>query len=246
MAMAALAAPDAALANVPSRPPPTAFTASDPAKLDAAIEERLSQLRSTSGAWGWRELIDRGRIGVAQGDFASAATAFEAAHGAAPGPAERITTAYCWASALIAAAQALPEVDRAPHPGRARMLLLAGTLLNAAQREVPQSREVAAARVTAWSLLGDELETTAAEHQLRVIDPTLEGNPRCDLVTIGIVALVVFVSGRYVLQTFEFRGYLEPEQRLALLSVFDTGARVTGALLKGGAIVDVFTSEVPR
>ena len=74
----------------------------------------------------------------------------------------------------------------------------------------------------------------------------MEGNPRCDLVTIGIVALVVFVSGRYVLQTFEFRGYLEPKQRLALLSLFDTGARVTGGLLKGGAIVDVFTTEVPQ
>jgi hypothetical protein len=245
LAVVALLAPKAALASA-IRPGPPALTVTDAGQLDAAAARRLDELRAAPGNWGWRELVDRGRVAVAQGEFPAAAMAFEAAFKAAPTDAERAMSAYCWASALIASAQSLPGVKGAENPARRPLLVQAGNLLNEVQRDVPQSREVAAARLSAWSLLGDELETTAAEHQLRVIDPALEGNPRCDLVTIGIVALVVFVSGRYVLKTFEFEGYLEPKQRLALLSVFDTGARVTGALLGGRAIIDVFTTEVPQ
>ena len=245
LAAIALLAPQAAIASA-TRTAPPALTVTDPAQLDGAAARRLGELRAIPGNWGWRELVDRGRVAVAQGDFPAAAMAFEAAFKAAPADAERAMSAYCWASALIASAQSLPGVKGAENPARRPLLVQAGNLLNEVQRDVPQSREVAAARLSAWSLLGDELETTAAEHQLRVIDPALEGNPRCDLVTIGIVALVVFVSGRYVLKTFEFEGYLEPKQRLALLSVFDTGARVTGALLGGRAIIDVFTTEVPQ
>lgn len=243
--MAALAAPHAAIATAPAAPP-MAFTVKDPAQLDAAAVARLEELRSKSGSWGWAELVDRGRIAVAQGDFAAAATAFEAASSAAAGDAERVMTAYCWASALIASAQSLPDVKGGPHPNRDRLLSQAGRLLNAAQRSVPQSRDIAAARLTAWSLLGDELETTAAEHQLRVIDPTLEGNPRCEPATIGLIVLIVFVAGRYALQVYDFKGYLEPEQRLALLAALDFGARLTGKLASGQPPIEVFTSEALR
>lgn len=246
LAAMALIAPDFALASS-IRVGPPALTVTDASQLDAVAANRLDELRAIPGNWGWRELVDRGRVAVAQGDFPSAAMAFEASYKAAPREAERAMSAYCWASALIASAQSLPPGAKGvAHPARSALLAQAGMLLNGVQREAPQSREVAAARLTAWSLLGDELETAAAEHQLRVIDPTLEGNPRCDLVTIGIVALVVCISGRYALKTFEFEGYLEPKQRLALLSVFDTGARVTGALLGGRAVIDVFTTEVPQ
>lgn len=240
-----LAAPHAAVAMT-SAAPPVAFTVKDPAQLDAAAAARLEELRSKSGSWGWAELIDRGRIAVAQGDFAAAATAFEAANSAATGNAERVMTAYCWASALIASAQALPVVKGAPHPNRDRLLAQAGKLLNDTQRSVPQSRDVAAARLTAWSLLGDELETTAAEHQLRVIDPTLEGNPRCEPTTVAVVVLIVFLAGKYTLKVYDFKGYLEPEQRLALLAALDFGARLAGKIASGQPPIDIFTSEALR
>jgi hypothetical protein len=243
-AIASLLAPDAALV-LALHPGPPALTVTDANTLDKAAAARLDELRAAPGNWGWRELVDRGRVAIAQGEFSAAAMAFEAAFKAAPTDAERAMSAYCWASALIASAQSLPNVEGSENPAKRLLLVQAGNLLNEVQRDVPQSREVAAARLSAWSLLGDELETTVAEHQLRVIDPSLEGNPRC-LLTIGIVAFVVFSTSGYVLKTYEFDGYLEPEQRLALLSVLDVGARVTGGLLTGRAIVDVFTTEVPK
>jgi hypothetical protein len=243
-AIASLLAPDAALV-LALHPGPPALTVTDANTLDKAAAARLDELRAAPGNWGWRELVDRGRVAIAQGEFSAAAMAFEAAVQAAPTDAERTMSEYCWASALIACAQSLPNVEGCANPARGPLLAQAGNLLNKVQRDVPQSGEVAAARLSAWSLLGDELETTVAEHQLRVIHPNLEGNPRC-LLTIGVVAFVVCVSGRYVLKTYEFDGYLKPEQRLALLSVLDVGARVTGGLLTGRAIVDVFTTEVPK
>lgn len=238
----AAAAPSQAV--VPQPGSKTAFTVKQAADLETVAVNRLDELRARPDAWGWRELVDRGRIAIAQGDFASAAMAFEAARHASSSEVERVTATVCWANSLIAAAQAMTPFKDGVDPRRTPMLAQAGRLLNEAQRIVPMSREVAAARVTAWSLLGDELETTAAEHQLRVIDPALEGNPRCEPMTIGMIALVVFVSGKYILKVYDFKGYLEPEQRLALLQTFDAGARITGKILTGTALIDVFTSEV--
>jgi hypothetical protein len=248
--LAAIGAPHAALAaacaSAPAAPPAQALSVKDAAGLDAAIAERLDALRAKQGSWQWRDFIDRGRAAVGQGDFAGAATAFEAASQSAPDEATRVMSDYCWANSLIASAQALPPVDNAAHPRRAGLLAQAGGILNGAQRVAPFSRDIAAARVTAWSSLGDALELAAAEHQMRVIDPSLEGTPRCEPTTILVFALVVFVAGRYTLRAFEFKGYLTPEQRLMVLQVMDKGARVAGGILTGREPTEVFTTELTK
>jgi hypothetical protein len=178
-------------------------------------------------------------------------------------------TQYCWATALIAKAQSLPSVkvkkdgwlakagamvsDKPqPHPMRVELLAQSGELLNETQRLAPTSAEVAASRVTAWSLAGDPLERMAAEHQARVLDPSKEGTPRCEPVTMstaafyGIIIFVVFVSGKFALETFEFEGYLEPHQRMQLLKLCDMGARVTGGCLSGAPPEEVFTKELVK
>ncbi len=231
--------------------------------VDAALAARLDELRSKTGSWEWADLIERGRIAIGQGDFGGAVTAFETAAQCAPDTAARAMTQYCLATACIAKAQALPRVKSQkagivqagkalvsdtsqPHPMREPLLRQAGEILNATQCDVPQSMEIAAMRVTAWSLLNDNVERMAAEHHARFLDPSKEGTPRCDLVTIGVIALVVFVSGKFALETFTFDGYLEPEQRLAILKVCDSGARVTGGLLAGGGLVEVFMTELVK
>jgi hypothetical protein len=249
--LASMGAPHAALAAAcasgPAAKPAQALSVKDAAGLDAAIAERLDALRAKQGAWQWRDFIDRGRAAVGQGDFAGAATAFEAASQSAPDEATRLMSDYCWANSLIASAQALPPVDNAAHPRRAVLLAQAGGILNGAQRVAPLSRDIAAARVTAWSSLGDELELAAAEHQMRVIDPSMEGTPRCEPATaMLVVALVVFVAGRYTLHAFEFKGHLTPEQRLLVLQLMDKGARVAGGILSGREPIDVFTTELTK
>lgn len=231
--------------------------------IDTALAARLDELSSKTGAWQWTDLIERGRIAIGQGDFGGAAIAFEAATQCAPDDAARVMTQYCLATCLIAKAQALPRIKSQkagiiaagqaivsdasqPHPMRDRLLRQAGEILNATQCRVPQSMEIAALRVTAWSLLNDNVERMAAEHHARFLDPSKEGTPRCDLVTIGVIALVVFVSGKFALETFTFDGYLEPEQRMAILKVCDSGARVTGGLLAGGGLVEVFMTELVK
>jgi hypothetical protein len=231
--------------------------------IDAALASRLDELRAKEGNWQWADLVERGRIAIGQGDFAGAAAAFETATKCAPDTAARAMTQYCWATALIAKAQSLPSVkvkkdgwlakagamvsDKPqPHPMRAELLRQAGELLNETQQSVPTSAEVAALRVTAWSLAGETVERMAAEHQARVLDPSKEGTARCDLFTIGVIALIVFASGKFALETFEFEGYLEPHRRLQLLKICDTGARTTGGLLSGGAVVEIFAKELVK
>lgn len=232
---ASLAAPHLAIAGSTPAVPPSALTVKDPAGLDAAIAERLEALRGKQGAWQWRDLIDRGRIAIGAGDFAGAAASFEAATQAAPDAATRVMSEYCWGNALVSAAQILPpDAQKAPHPQRLVMLASGGSVLNAAQLKVPLSRDVAAARLTAWSSLGDGLETMAAEHQMRVIDPTLEGIPRCDPMTMAVIVLVVCAGSGIALRTIDMTEYMKPEQRLMLLRICDRGAVLAGsALLKG-------------
>jgi hypothetical protein len=273
MAPALLAAPMVHLALLASGPASPASRVPSSARnvmqgdgavdIDAALASRLEELRAKKGNWQWADLVERGRIAIGQGDFAGAAAAFETATKCAPDKAARAMTQYCWATALIAKAQSLPSVkvkkdgwlakagamvsDKPqPHPMRVELLSQSGDLLNETQRLAPTSAEVAASRVTAWSLAGDPLERMAAEHQARVLDPSKEGTPRCDLVTIGVIALVIFVSGKFALETFEFEGYLEPHQRMQLLKLCDMGARVTGGCLSGAPPVEVFTKELVK
>lgn len=115
------------------------------------------------------------------------------------------------------------------------MLQLGGTVLNRAQREVPLSRDVAAARLTAWNRLGDDLESLAAEHQLRVIDPQLEGIPRLEPMTVvAVIAVIACIGGRVVLETVDLSGYISPENRVMLLKLLDRGALAAGGFLLGG------------
>lgn len=240
-----LAAPHAAIAMAPAAPP-VSFKGVAEAQLDAAAAARLEQLRSKSGSWGLLDLIDRGRIAVAQGEFETAAAMFEVANKSATTDAERVATRYCFASALIVWAQSLPDDDATSKSKCNQKLSQAGTLLDQAQRIMPQSRDIAAARVTAWSLLGDRLRLAAAEHQLRVIDPTQEGTARCSAAVIGTVVVVVCKLGKITLEKFDFKGYLTPDQRLMLLKALDTGARVGGYFAPAGPWIDVFDTEAFR
>lgn len=241
----------------------TAFNAQ--ADVDGALAARLDELRSKKGSWQWADLVERGRIAIGQGDFGGAVTAFETATKCAPDDAARAMTQYCWATALIAKAQSLPSVKvkkdgwlakagalvsdtPQPHPMKQGLLRQAGELLNQTQQMAPGSLNVTASRVTAWSLAGDTLERLAAEHHARFLDPSKEGTPRCEPIstaaTYGIILLVVFISGKFALETFEFEGYLEPKQRMQLLKLCDTGARITGGCLSGSPPVEVFVKEL--
>lgn len=214
------------------------FSGGDPNKLDAEIEARLAVLRAPGAAWQWNDLIERGRIAIADGDLGGACSAFEMAVQASADDDERVIARFYWGTALIATAQSMGGVEKSlvstarslvagedeADPRRARMVRLAANVLNEAQRSAPMSRDVAAARVMAWSMLEDEVETLAAEHQLRVIDPSLEGTARTNFAGAAAIVLAVCKVGSVVLRNFEFEGFLKPEQRAMLLQVFDQGA----------------------
>lgn len=214
------------------------FVGGDPDKLDVEIEARLAALRTSGAAWRWNDLVERGRIAIAEGDLGGACSAFEMAVQASADDDEGVIARFYWGTALIAAAQSLGGIERSlvstarslvagedeADPRRERMVRLAANVLNEAQRSAPVSRDVAAARVMAWSMLDDELETLAAEHQLRVIDPGMEGSARTNFAGAAAIVLAVCKVGSVVLRNFEFERFLRPEQRTMLLQVFDQGA----------------------
>lgn len=227
--------------------PPARFEPGSADSLDSDIASRLEALRRSPGSWGWTELVERGRLAVAEGDLPGACSAFEMAVQSSSNDEERVVARYCWGTALLAAAQALdsPEEgawdqvaetlvgrDEESDPRRKRMIRLAGQVLNEAQRTSPYSRDIAAGRVMAWSTLGDEVETIAAEHQLRVIDPSMEGTARNDFAAAARIVLAVCEMGRIVLLSIDLDGLLEPEQRVALLKLMDSGAETAQAALK--------------
>lgn len=236
-------------ASQPGDPPPRFEPAGGPL-LDSDIAARLEALRNNPGSWGWHELLERGRLAVADGDLPAACTAFEMAAQSSASADQRVVAQYYWATSMLATAQAMPSpengvmgraagvfgnVANEPDARRARLLGLAGEVLNEAQVDSPYSRDIAAGRVMAWSLLGDEVETVAAEHQLRVIDPNMEGTARSKFAAAARIVLAVCRVGRIVLLSIELDGVLEPEHRVALLELMDTGAATAEqALAKTG------------
>lgn len=204
--------------NPPTQPP---LTEMHPAEFEKAVAERLNNLRHKGSAWGWSELIERGRIAVAEGDFSGAATVFEASLQSADEPIERLVSLQLLGRALLHDGQTMPASSEWERQVRSRVLCESGGRLNQAQVEAPMSRDVAAARVAAWSQAGDELETLAAEHQLRVIDPSMEGTARMDPITAAIVCYAVFKAGQLILKHYDFGGHLPAEHRAAMLGAMD-------------------------
>ncbi len=224
-------------AFTPGDPPPT-FSPADPRTLDSDIARGLAALRQRPGAWVWQDLLDRGRLAVASGDLDAASAAFELAVQSASHDEERVIAQYYWGTTLLALAQSMGEPARGvidqvagawsggadSNPRRTSVLQLAGAVLNEAQHSSPLSRDIAVGRVMAWSMLEDDVETIAAEHQLRVIDPAMEGTARSSLAAAARIVLAVCKVGRIVLLSIDLDGVIEPEQRLALLDLMDTGA----------------------
>lgn len=204
-------------------------------RLDDAIAERLVSLRSTGPGWSWADLIERGRIAIAEGDFTGAATVFESSLRSADRDVERAVSLQFLGHALLASAQSIPCRRDGERSRRDAALHRAGRVLNEAQQHVPSCRDLAAARVTAWSQAGDELETLAAEHQLRVIDPSMEGTARMEPATVAIICFVFFKSGQMVLKRCEFKGVLPAKHRATLLACCDVGVVTTLLLAPGGA-----------
>jgi hypothetical protein len=214
------------------------FSGSNPDRLDDEIESRLAELRAGGSPWEWSDLIERGRLAVAEGDLGGACSTFEMAVQASGSADERVISRYYWGTSLIASAQALGGSEKSligsarslvagdteEDPRRLRMVRVAADVLNEAQRSSPMSRDVAAARVMAWSMLEDELETLAAEHQLRVIDPSTEGKARSSLASAASIVMAVCKAGSVVLRTFDFEKFLTPDQRAGLLQILDQGA----------------------
>lgn len=217
--------------------PPQRFIAPDPVALDDAIEQRLAELRSKASAWDWIDLVERGRIAVAEGDFAGASIAFEASLQCADEPIERLVSLQLLGRALLHDAQTMPVPGDQERDARSATLRRAGDCLNEAQIFSPLSRDIAAARVTAWSQSGDQLETLAAEHQLRVIDPAMEGTARMDPITAAIVCYAVFKAGQLILKHYDFGGNLKAEHRAAMLGALDfaVSASLTGLPFAGQA-----------
>lgn len=217
-------------------PPPSArFAAGEADRLDDAIAERLAALRAAGAGWSWADLIERGRIAIAEGDFAAASTVFESSLNSAESEVQKAISLRFLGHALLASAQSIPCRRDGERARRDALLRRAGGSLNEAQRHAPACRDLAAARVTAWSQAGDELETLAAEHQLRVIDPSMEGTARMEPATVAIICFVVFKSGQMVLKRCEFKGVLPAKHRAALLACCDVAVVATLMLAPGGA-----------
>lgn len=209
----------------------------DPSELDSAITERLDALRQTRSAWAWSDLIERGRLAVAEGDFSGAAIIFEASVQSADEPIERLVSLQLLGRALLHDGQTMPASSEREREVRSEVLREAGLRLNQAQVEAPMSRDIAAGRVAAWSQAGDDLETLAAEHQLRVIDPSMEGTARMDPLTAAVVCYAVFKAGQLILKHYDFGGHLKPEHRAAMLGAMDlaVSASLVGLPFSGQA-----------
>lgn len=203
--------------------------------LEASINDRLKQLRQMETGWEWIDLIERGRIAIAEGDFSGASTTFEASLQWVDRPFERLVSLQLLGRSLLHSAQTMRVSNEAEQAARGRALREAGERLNEAQQSAPLSRDIAAARVAAWSQAGDELETLAAEHQLRVIDPSMEGTARMEPMTVAIVCYAVFKAGQLVLKYYDFGGHLKPEHRAAMLGAMDLAVSTSLVGLPFGA-----------
>ncbi len=210
------------------------FEVGEDDRLDDAIVGRLASLRSGAERWSWADMIERGRLAIAEGDFAGAVTVFESSLRSSATEAQHAVSLQFLGNALLASGQSMSCRRDGERGRRDAIIRRAGATLNDAQRLVPFSRDIAASRVAAWSQLGDELETLAAEHQLRVIDPSMEGTARMEPLTVGIICFVVFKSGQLVLRHCEFKGRLDPKHRAALLACFDLGVKATIMFAPGG------------
>lgn len=218
--------------------PPPKFLPTDSRTLDSDIASRLEAMRAIRGPWAWSDLLERGRLAVAAGDLPAACSAFEMATQSASSDEQRVIAQYYWGTSLLASAQAIPTaptgfIDQIggilsepepSNPRRTQLTRLAGTVLNDAQQMSPYSRDIAASRVLAWSMLDDELETLAAEHQLRVIDPAMEGSARNKFTTVTKIVLAICRAGRVILLNIDLDRLINPEQRVALLEWMDAGA----------------------
>ncbi len=239
VAASLISMPCQGVANLHQQPPEPAqrLVVSDPGSLDRDVRNRLATLRSKVESWDWIDLIERGRLAVADGDFAGGATVFEASLQRATESVQRLVSLHYLGRAMLHDAQIKSVPGEQERAARDRMLREAGDRLNQAQSYAPMSREIAAARVTAWSQAGDELETLAAEHQLRVIDPAMEGTARMGPVTAAIICFAVFKGTQMVLKYYDFGGHLKPEYRAALLQGMDIGVTATMLVPGAGAVL---------
>lgn len=220
--------------------PPERFSSGIPVEeLDRAIAARLEALRDIRTPWTWYDLIERGRIAIAEGDYAAAAMAFEASLKTAERIPEQVVSRQLLGQVGILSGQGMPIGDDAQVAARLAVLRAAGEQLDEAQLLVPYSRDVAAARVMAWSLVGDELQTMAAEHQLRVIDPSLEGTPRMAGVGALVVCYVAFKAGKIILERYKFESVLSSNQRFLLMKAIDLAVSSSLKAVPLGSGVDL-------
>lgn len=212
-----------------------------PSEFDSVIEMELARLREVDEPWRWGQLVDRGRLSVARGQFDEGAVVLEASLNSASTPRERHVSLLLLGRTRMLAGQAMPADGDWRRESREQVLRDAGRILNEAQRDGVglNSRQIAADRVTAWSQSGDMLETLAAEHHLRQIDPAMEGTARMDPVTAAVVCYVVFKGAQIVLEQCEFDGYLDADVRQSILNALDIAVGASLAVGGGGLVVDL-------
>lgn len=202
------------------------------AELEGAAQKRLVALRDSEQAWAFDDLIERGRIAIATGDIRGACVAFEMAVPAATDVEARFSARYLWAATLLQSAHVARSDSPDPDLRTMRQITLAAETMNDLQLIAPLSRDIAIARVMAWSMLENEAETLAAEHQLRVIDPTMEGTARSSVSDVARVVLAICEVGRVVLEQIELDGIIAPETRVLLLRSLDQGSAAATLALR--------------
>ena len=242
LALASLMAPQVALASTMQNARPslviptlkpidgTSIQQVDTTKLEH-FDDELNSLRqrfdSSDGPRDWATLIELGRLELAQGRYEAAAAQFENAKAVAPDPKRRVESAYRMAVTLLMVGRnQLDVLKEITDPVRREAQRLqanasirrAGQTLNEAQRQVPESREIAMARVDAWRTLGDQLETRSALFQLATIDPAIQADEKFDPATLTIV-VVVLIAGSFIVQHFELG--MQPEKRAQIVVVLD-------------------------
>jgi len=143
-------------------------------------------LRNQQSPLGYEQLLDYAMTQMQQDQFREAVVLFEQALRHAPDDEQRVFSLMWLGQSL------LDSASEADTDARTALFKRAGIVFNRASQLSPASPEAAAMRVVAWTNAEDQLELSAAEHDLRRLGVELEG----DEVFLGaLTVLAMTVAG---------------------------------------------------
>jgi tetratricopeptide (TPR) repeat protein len=167
-------------------------------------------LRNKQTPLSYEQLLDYAMTQMQQDRFREAVVLYEQALRYAPDDEQRVfSLMWLGQSLLDSASTADPET-------RPALFKRAGLVFNQASQLSSASPEAAAMRVIAWTNAADQLELSAAEHDLRRLGVELEGDEV--FLSVGVILALTFAASVFTYETYVLISDLTQEEKLERLA----------------------------